>query len=724
MSHSRREDFLNLEELIIRGKYKEALEEIDNLEESFVDDSIAMLNLQILKTQAIHELGEYQQALVLSTNTFQEAEKLNNKNLMLKSRINLTNALRYLGQFKEALKEANVAEELIKELEIDFPQDLSKLKAIVFFNKGTCSRATGDQKSTIIYINKSIELLEKQAESLELCDALDAKSMYIKLDSDKDEAKRLLERSLKIREKIGNRHKLAVSYNRLGSFYSTISDLDNAMESYEKTLAISEEYDIKDMISVAKLNIGNILRKKGELNQSLKSYLESLRYSKIVGNKHMIAAAFFNISGIYLERGEINKALEHQKNTLKEFEELNFKQGIASVLSSIGSSYYTKGNLELASTFYTQSLSIRKELNDTFSMADLLYNLVSVYLDEGLLEQAKDYQNQLEEIKGRFDYKILTHMFNVSEARLLKTNPRLKNRVKAEELLKSVISDEIVSSHITIDAYLLLADLLLDELRFIGDKNILSELNELIEKLVEVSKDQQISSLLAKTYLLKSQLALINLDIAEAKYMLSQAQFIAEEKELHGLAFKISEEYDKLQSRSDEWDVLIERNAPIDERLSLITMSEVISSMVGKSKVELPENIEEEPVFLVIQNKTGKTLFTEKFQPLSKLDGSLIGGFIAAINSFAQELFNAPGHIERIKHQDYTLVLKTEGELLFTYVYKGQSYTSIRRLSDYVNTLKEHSEIWNQLLETSKTPKPLSPEVADSVKNLSITGFS
>ncbi|MHA1202360.1 MAG: tetratricopeptide repeat protein [Candidatus Heimdallarchaeaceae archaeon] len=724
MGQSLEENYSQVEEMIVKGNYISALEIIEKTEQISDIAPGSKLKFQILKARILLDLGEYQKSLVLSINTFQESEKLCERVIMIESKIAVIASMRHLGKFKEANNVVKEAEILIGETEETYKTDLKLQKARLLFNKGICGRATGNQDVTNESLPKSIEIFEILQNETEYCDSLEAKAMHIDAGKGYKLAIETLMKSLKIREKIGNKQRLANTYNRIGVNTANLGLNDEALDYYIKGLEIAKELKIKDLIAIFNLNMGNISSKKGQLAEALNSYLEAQQLSRPIGNKHMSAAIMINVADIYLRRGEIEKALEYNKLVLKDFEDLNFRQGIAAILRNIGKVYYTKGNLELASTFFNESLSIRQELNDISSIAEILYNLVSIYLEEGLLEQAKDYHSQLEEIKEQNLLPIINHLYSISEAKLLKSTPRLKNRVMAEELLQSVIEADIISHTITIDAYLLLCELLLDELRLLGDKSVLAELTEYIENLFDIAKVQQSHSLLAKTYLLKSQLALINFEVDKAKDFLSQAQFIAEEKELHGLAYNISEEYDNLINHKDDWILLAQRNAPLSERLALITMNDALRTMIGNKDIILPEIVQEEPVYLIIQNDSGKTIFTEKFQPLSKLDGALIGGFIAALNSFVQELFHTPGHIERIKHQNHTLVLKIHKGLLVTYIYKGQSYSSIKKLNNFVDSLASATDLWKALQKSSTSLKMLNVEEISSIQKISESCFA
>ena len=78
------------------------------------------------------------------------------------------------------------------------------------------------------------------------------------------------------------------------------------------------------------------------------------------------------------------------------------------------------------------------------------------------------------------------------------------------------------------------------------------------------------------------------------------------------------------------------------------------------------------------------------------------------------------GSIERIQHQEYTLLLKVENPLLFCYVFKGQSFTAIQKLDKIIQELKKSDTIWNSLVtnhgeQLSEAERSLLDDLADQV---------
>ena len=208
---------------------------------------------------------------------------------------------------------------------------------------------------------------------------------------------------------------------------------------------------------------------------------------------------------------------------------------------------------------------------------------------------------------------------------------------------------------------------------------MLEEVEETVEKLVEMAKEQQSYSLLTESYWLKAQLALVKLDIKKARNLLSQAQMIAEEKGLERLARKISSDHDQLLEQMDQWEELIAKDASITERVKIANLEELMGWMARKREIKIDEK-EDEPVMLLLVSESGLPIYSKHFGQTIELQDILISGFLSSINSFVKEAFHAPGMVRRIMHDEYTLSINIIEPILFCYVYEGQSYTAMKKL--------------------------------------------
>ncbi|MHA1198380.1 MAG: tetratricopeptide repeat protein [Candidatus Heimdallarchaeaceae archaeon] len=698
-------EFTLIRIMIYKGDYSDATKNLDSIEEKENLTKENNLELNLLRAIISFELGQYQESLKIVTKIERECNKPITDKKHFECFVLKANLLIYMGSFKDSLKLVLEAEEILGDLfdinSIEYKQQKTSLLKM----KGVCFRATGQldlAKETFI---KGMELSRLIGFQFEIAEILDRYAMYLSNQSDKfDKALEYVLESLKIRKEIGNKNFIAQTLNRLGILNRYSGKVEEALEIYTEALQYATELNNKDLIAILRNNIGGIYDGFGNLNEALENYAASLKLSQETNNENMIAVGYFNIAAVYRSRGELDLALENFEKALDYLQEQGYQAPISSCLNSIGLVYYNKGELKEASEFIERSIKLSEEENRVKAIGSSLYNLIRISLDENSLDKAKEYFDRFEKIAVELNSKDLNQRLNIAEALILMTSTRFQNRAKAENLLKEVINDEVIDHRITETALLVLCELLLDELKITGSKEVLEELNVFVTKIENIARNQHSYWLLTQTYWLQSQLALIALNIPKAKSLLTQAQLIAEEKELHRLILKINKEYDLLLKQAKQWARLKDEDASFDRRMSMLQIDDLIRSMTSKREIEMLEFSQENPIYLILLSKNGKTLFTRKFHTLSTLDDALIGGFIAAINSFASEIFETTGHIERIKHQDYTLIIKVEGDFLFTYVYKGQSFTALSKLTDYVENVSSIKYIWDSLQDISKSP--------------------
>ena len=137
--------------------------------------------------------------------------------------------------------------------------------------------------------------------------------------------------------------------------------------------------------------------------------------------------------------------------------------------------------------------------------------------------------------------------------------------MKAEEILSTIVEEEVVDHSLTVTAMIHLCDLLLFELKMTGEVEILDEVKSLTKRLFEIAKEQSSHSLLAETYVLQSKLALLEMNIEKAQNLLNQALLTAEDKGLRTLAIKIYSEKTSLDTQIEKWKHLAKQKAPLCE---------------------------------------------------------------------------------------------------------------------------------------------------------------
>jgi len=146
-----------------------------------------------------------------------------------------------------------------------------------------------------------------------------------------------------------------------------------------------------------------------------------------------------------------------------------------------------------------------------------------------------------------------------------------------------------------------------------------------------------------------------------------------------------------------------------------------------RTKIEEFPTIEDNPVYLVIMYPhNGRCLYSRTFQDIGINDDDLITSFISAINIFGKEAFSNSGSIDRIKHGEYLIIIKSHDIFSFGYVFKGHSYLAINKLDNFIETISLLTNIAESLIMSVKTFLDISEEsrltIDQIVDNIFLSG--
>ncbi|MFX0011636.1 MAG: tol-pal system YbgF family protein, partial [Candidatus Hermodarchaeota archaeon] len=195
------------------------------------------------------------------------------------------------------------------------------------------------------------------------------------------------------------------------------SRFDLAMEFTQKAMTIAKEIRFNHFwVAFCELGFGVIHLAIGELDISLKFHMKSLAIYKEIKNKWFIAMTLLNIGAIYFNLGDYELALKYTEESLLYYED---------------------------------------QQTADFS----LYNIVELALEKGDIKLAQKYFNQLEQLYNQKKDVNIALTYQVSKALMLSRSTRIRDRAKAEELLKQIIETEGIWVN-RVDALVYLCDLL------------------------------------------------------------------------------------------------------------------------------------------------------------------------------------------------------------------------------------------------------------------------
>ncbi|MHA1915567.1 MAG: hypothetical protein ACW990_07895 [Promethearchaeota archaeon] len=472
------------------------------------------------------------------------------------------------------------------------------------------------------------------------------------------------EDSLKISEEHDNYLEIAMSLQLNSMLYFTIGNLDRALNYMERCLRVQRTYRKRDDWRTIK-DLGVLNGIIGELDLALEYTEQSLAIAEEIGNKSYIAQCLNNSSLIYRHMGNLDHAMVVLKRNLMIWEELDNKMGLIAGLDS----------------------------------------LFIVSLDANSLKQAEKYLLRMQQINKQINNKMSDVACRVNDALLLKMSSKSLDQEKAKKILQQVVKEEIINWEFTERALLHLCDIFLLELQTFNNQEVLSEIDPLINRLTEFAESQHSFRLMVETYLLQGKLALIQMNMGNARQLFTKAERIADKYGLHLLARTIATEHDKLLNQLEKWEILRKTNTPVSERLKYVEIDKTLDHMMGKKMLKPPDLVEEDPILLIIMSKAGNTFFNHTF--IKNWDHSaFFSSFISAFNTYSSEIFAKS--IDRIKIGENIISIKLVEPFMACYVSKGQSYPAIKKLIKFSESIKDKKEIWDMLNNAAQSSQELS----------------
>ncbi|MFQ5820638.1 MAG: tetratricopeptide repeat protein [Candidatus Heimdallarchaeota archaeon] len=331
----------------------------------------------------------------------------------------------------------------------------------------------------------------------------------------------------------------------------------------------------------------------GEFERALEVLRNNLAKCQQLGIPDTFAESnsFTQLGRIYKAKGELEDALEWFHKALAIEETRGCNECIGFVLDQLGITYMKKGQLEVALEYMVKGLKIQEELRHDPFLANSLMHLVSISLELGQLETARYNMQRLEALRAKVANKYVDLAYDLARALLLKASPRTRDKIHAQMLFQQLAEEGegIPWFDLTVQAILNLCELLFFEFKTSEDPEILHEIQTSMNRLQDQAKEQQSHSLLAETYLLQAKLALLDLDVPRAQYLLTAAQAIAEEKGLQLLTRSISDEHDTLLRQINQWKALQAQKTSPDEVSELTDLKAQVVRMIHKQLNEVSD---------------------------------------------------------------------------------------------------------------------------------------
>ncbi|MHA1219041.1 MAG: tetratricopeptide repeat protein [Candidatus Heimdallarchaeaceae archaeon] len=531
----------NIEQLIIIGDFKKGLEVIEkNLKrkDTNEEDQLRLLNF---KGYIQNRLGNHKEAFEIAKSVSMKKKEEKLSLTYLDALILETISSFLLNKVKQSLILIEDCFQVITKISNVDQKELAKRKSHIYGIKGTQAGTLGDY-------TKGIENLQLAIKYAKETDYKDREAFYssqlamtLYYQNKLEEAEEILEKALELAQSINNKHEIAFAYNRYGALKSARFNYNDALEYFFKSESLLKE----------------------------------------LGSTFLFSALYVNIADVYLSRYQLDEALEYAKKAL----EFGFLEYL--MYGLIGEIYLWKNEFEKAEETLLKAMKLSIKAADIRIIPKILYSLVILAVERKEETKAQDYLKQLEDLAKKREYEYLEGYYNFALTIYYKSSSDIDDWGKAKRILKELLKDKKLPDYLRTDALFSLLEIRLMELQITASKETLEQVLQQILELQNEAEDKRLYWVLVELYYLRSQVALLELNVKKSLELLTTASIIAEDKGLKFLVQKIKKEQEKVESQIEMWNRFQEQNTPLTETLKEIKLENTRKDIVRETIMEV-----------------------------------------------------------------------------------------------------------------------------------------
>ncbi|MFX0043790.1 MAG: tetratricopeptide repeat protein [Candidatus Hodarchaeota archaeon] len=396
--------------------------------------------------------------------------------------------------------------------------------------------------------------------------------------------------SIEIYKALNNKKSLFYQFEAIGWIKRAQGKLDEALKFFHKMLSLAEEIHDERNIAQAKYSIAFANFYKGDLDQATEYAQESLAvYEKL---KHFkgLGAAYSVFGSIYRGKGDFDKSLEYYHKVLTIFNEnLGVQQGVTHsycyALRNIGWIYYYKNDMKKSIDYLREAVKIHQSLCDVYGtifdydliMFHLLLIISAIEVDD--IQQIEDSMKELSSFGLQWPWTDYFRKFG--KALILKSKRRAKYRFQAQQIFEEILENKF-DYQIEFMIQTNLCDLLLEELKYSEEEEILVEVQSLLNSISDLANNQRSITTLITLYSLQAKLALIEGNAELSRKLLAKALKISENKGLELLSKKLTAQQNRLINQLEDWRALFIRNSKLQEKIEFLNLKRYVTNAINE----------------------------------------------------------------------------------------------------------------------------------------------
>ncbi len=295
------------------------------------------------------------------------------------------------------------------------------------------------------------------------------------------------------------------------------------------------------------------------------------------------------IGSIYRGRGELERSLDYYNMALELYntaliKHQNVPHSVCVGLRDLGILYFHKNKIKQSSEYFKRAIEIhnslclfKNTLND-FELAVSNFWLIFLSIESGFPNPVDDFLKEINKLTSSWPW--LKLFSKAGKALILKNRPRAKDKIEAQQLFQELLGERF-DYELEFVIQVNLCELLLDELKFYGEEEVIQEIQRLLNRISNIAKNQRSITTLVTLYSLQAKLALIEGNIEYSNSLLTQALLLSNEKGLEFPSLQVKKQQDLLVSQLEEWRQLLVRNSSIQEKFELLDLKKYIAGAIN-----------------------------------------------------------------------------------------------------------------------------------------------
>ncbi len=283
-----------------------------------IGDSNSLAKFLYFKSSCFFDLGRDDSILIVSNNTINIAQKINNEIIVAKTKNVIANYYIVKNSYYQALKYFYDA------LKIFEKYNDTKNIAIVYNGLGLIYFNLKDNEKAISYFIKAVNYFKKQ----------------------------------------GELHKVAIVSQNIGNCYSEEKNYNKAIVYHQNALeAFRKINDSTQIISVF-INLSIIYRNLGKYQDAFNYLNHAKDYSERMKNQRLLSITLQDIGSLYLETGNFTLSKKFLKQSLSIFSKVGNKKGKMDALFALSEIADREGNVTLSYKYYKDYVNLKDSVLD------------------------------------------------------------------------------------------------------------------------------------------------------------------------------------------------------------------------------------------------------------------------------------------------------------------------------------------------------------------------